>query len=117
MGAACGVLHHLSTHLHQDLWQVSSGSLEQRVEALQCSPAVSTAALRVTLELQLLVAQQVRAMQQQAQSCCAGEEPGPEEQQQQKEALADWLILNRAIHMQVSAAVAAGGGSLQQLQQ
>jgi hypothetical protein len=100
--------------LHSDLEGAEMISLQQRVSLLQHSPMVSSAALHLTLELQLLLSDELLALQQQQQ---------PMEQQQRQldglegrvcEVLCVICLLTRK---QVRAALAVQAGSVQQLQQ
>jgi hypothetical protein len=98
--------------LHLQAWGASVG-VEQHAEVLQRSPVVSAAAVRLVMELQLLLAERLHALQQQ-------------EQQQLPDglqhaafmALGAWMALDGSFSRQLHAAVLAGlGESLQQLRQ
>jgi hypothetical protein len=121
MGSAVSVLYMMCCELPGKWRGFPSGSVEQRAQALQRSPAVSAAALRLTLELQLLVAQQLQAVQQQRQD--KEHLPAPDQQQQQHSSAVVhnmtwvWLNIGKLVRLQMRAAFAVQGDSLQQLQQ
>jgi hypothetical protein len=113
-GPAIGVLNQLMSEDFQ-LRHDGESSSEELDQALQFSPAMSTAALRLTLELQLLVAQQLRALQQQVQPApgdqgCEQQENNSDHHQQQQQDMkqqnmADfWLDINKMLGKQVRTA-------------